>query len=125
MPLGTNWSVTINGITKYSTGVNITFTLINGTYNYSVNVPTGYIAENGNGKIYTWNESDIIITVIHTPSTSNSINNNNINIIPVVVAIIIVIIIGVFINEMRKRKKKLYQTNVKTNLKDWGPPVHK
>jgi photosystem II stability/assembly factor-like uncharacterized protein len=98
LPPGTSWSVTVNGITKYSTGENITFTLINGTYAYNVNVPSGYIVENGSGEINTWNSgSKIIIKVIQTP-------NNSINIIPIVVTIIMVIIIGVLINEIRKRK---------------------
>ena len=101
LPPGTNWSVTVNGITKYSTGENITFTLINGTYTYNVNVPSGYIiVENGRGEINTWNSgSKIIIKAIQTP-------NNSISIIPIVVTIIMVIIIGVLINEIRKRKNR-------------------
>jgi len=100
LPSGTQWSVTLNGITKYSTGENIAFTLINGTYTYNVNVPSGYIVENGSGEINAWNSgSKIIIKAIQTP-------NNSINIIPIVVTTIMVIIIGVSINEIRKRKNK-------------------
>jgi hypothetical protein len=73
---------------------------INGTYTYNVNVPSGYIVENGRGEINTWNSgSKIIIKAIQTP-------NNSISIIPIVVTIIMVIIIGVLINEIRKRKNR-------------------
>jgi PEGA domain len=42
LPLGTFWSVTLNGSTASSTGISITYTESNGTYPYSIGAVSGY-----------------------------------------------------------------------------------
>ncbi|MGC9145775.1 MAG: InlB B-repeat-containing protein, partial [Nitrososphaeria archaeon] len=48
---GTQWSVMLNGITKYSTG-NITFTVPSGLYNFSVGSVEGYMTSPFYGSVY-------------------------------------------------------------------------
>lgn len=48
---GTNWSVTLNGITKSSTTTTITFQEVNGSYDYSVGAVTGYMISPSSGTI--------------------------------------------------------------------------
>ena len=51
LPAGTNWSVTLNGTTRYSTTSTIKFSEPNGTYNYTVGVVSGYIPRPTHGSV--------------------------------------------------------------------------
>ena len=51
LPTGTNWSVTLGGKAESSTGSTITFTEKNGTYPYTVTVPSGYLAIPTSGSV--------------------------------------------------------------------------
>ena len=51
LPAGTNWSVTLNGTTRYSTNSTIKFSEPNGTYNYTVGVVSGYIPRPTHGSV--------------------------------------------------------------------------
>lgn len=42
LPSGTNWSVSLNGVTNYSLGSEIIFLLRNGSYYFDLNAVTGY-----------------------------------------------------------------------------------
>ncbi|MHB1435686.1 MAG: ice-binding family protein, partial [Thermoplasmata archaeon] len=42
LPSGTSWAVTLNGFVKHSLGTTIQFNTVNGTYNYSVGLVSGY-----------------------------------------------------------------------------------
>ncbi len=51
LPAGTAWSVTFNGMTQSSTGSEITFGAMPGTYAFSVAVPSGYSASPSGGNL--------------------------------------------------------------------------
>lgn len=42
LPVGKNWSVTLNGVTEHSTTANVVFSETNGTYSYSIGPIAGY-----------------------------------------------------------------------------------
>jgi photosystem II stability/assembly factor-like uncharacterized protein len=58
LPLGSSWSVTLNGTTRSSTG-NISFTVPNGTYSYSIGSVPGYSIVS----VLGYNESSGYLTV--------------------------------------------------------------
>jgi hypothetical protein len=98
LPTGTNWSVTLNNITKYSTGTNITFIVTNGTYNYIINSPSGYIVQNANGKLST----EMQLNTIKVEFTH--FNNNTINPLPVILITIIFLFITALVRLFSKKK---------------------
>jgi hypothetical protein len=49
LPTGAVWSVTLNGTTQSTSGLLILFYEPNGTYNFTVTPPTGYVAAPGSG----------------------------------------------------------------------------
>ncbi len=65
LPSGTSWTVTLDGITKTSNDNSIEFTdIAYGTYDYTINTPTGYIASVTSGSI-TVNGADTQQTVTY------------------------------------------------------------
>ncbi len=103
LPSGTNWSVTFNGLTKYSTGSTITFTASNGSYNYTISVPNGYSVQNGKGTITVDGKS---LTVPVNSSKKSSLPWLLIFII--IIAIIAVIIILIILMKKGKRPSQAY-----------------
>jgi thermopsin len=61
LPAGTSWSVSLSGVKLSSTSDVITFTLASGTYDYTVNAPTGYSASTASGSVVV---SGATVTVI-------------------------------------------------------------
>lgn len=59
LPSGAVWSVTLNGQTKSSTTNIITFDVPPGTYQYTVNAPSGYTATPGGGTITVSSDSTV------------------------------------------------------------------
>jgi hypothetical protein len=51
LPAGTNWSVTLEGVTRSTAGSSVNFTETNGTYAYNVTGPAGYSALPRSGQI--------------------------------------------------------------------------
>ncbi len=51
LPVGTSWSVVLNGIEHTSTGTTVTFTTVGGSYAYTVVAPAGYTATPPNGTL--------------------------------------------------------------------------
>jgi hypothetical protein len=51
LPVGTKWSVTLNGTSLNSTDANVTFAVPNGTYHYVVGTITGFTANNTSGPL--------------------------------------------------------------------------
>ena len=51
LPTGANWSATLAGKSVSATGSTLSFTEKNGTYNYTVNAPTGYAASPSSGSL--------------------------------------------------------------------------
>ncbi|MGD0588856.1 MAG: YncE family protein [Thermoplasmata archaeon] len=74
LPSGTSWSVTLNNSTESSPTQTLAFTLKNGTYNYTVNPPSGYtvVPTNDSIKILGANRTiSLVFTAIpKTPAWS-------------------------------------------------------
>lgn len=107
LPYGTNWSVTFNGVTKYSTGSTITFTARNGSYTYTISVPNGYSVQNRKGTITVDGKS--LTVPVNSSKTSSFLPWLLIFMILIIVIIIIVVIIILFILMKRKRPKQYGQ----------------
>ncbi len=71
---GTEWSVTLNGITKESLNGTISFIVGNGTYSYGVEVPTGYNLTNSSGIINVSGDILFIDLNFVSPKTLYRIN---------------------------------------------------
>ena len=65
LPTGGTWSVTLAGNQSNSTGSIMTFVERNGTYNYSVGVPQGYLATPSTGSM-TVNGRGVNVTIVIT-----------------------------------------------------------
>ncbi|MCL4325535.1 MAG: protease pro-enzyme activation domain-containing protein [Candidatus Thermoplasmatota archaeon] len=106
LPLGTNWSVTLNGVTEHSTASSIVFTEPNGTYAYFIGYVTGYATSFVSGSV-TVNGKAVTLTISFT-STSTSTNtptavSSYVYYIIIVVVIIIVVIAAIIL--MKKKGK--------------------
>ncbi|MGC8630771.1 MAG: DUF7619 domain-containing protein, partial [Thermoplasmata archaeon] len=53
LPSGASWSVTLGNMTRSSTSSTITFAVPNGTYSWSVSLPSGYKAAEQSGSVST------------------------------------------------------------------------
>jgi len=51
LPLGTNWSVTLDGTQEDTTGVSIVFIELNASYDYSIGPVPGYSANDSTGRV--------------------------------------------------------------------------
>ena len=69
LPAGTNWSVTMNSQTLYSTSSTISFSEPNGTYTFSVGTVPGYTANVTSGNL-TVNGSPVSWSIAFTPQTT-------------------------------------------------------
>ncbi|MGC8581514.1 MAG: hypothetical protein ACP5RS_03035 [Thermoplasmata archaeon] len=70
LPNNTNWSVTMNNTTRYSTSNYIVFSFSNGTYRYTVNSVKGYYANTFHGTVSVKN-SNVSVVVYFQPVTSS------------------------------------------------------
>ncbi len=108
LPTGSSWSVTLNGITKTSTNSTITFNEPNGTYSYTIVLPSGYNTTSSSGSVSTTQSiTNIPVSVTSTsttPSPSSSPTNYLLIVIVIVIVVIIAIVGGTFV--MRRGKKK-------------------
>jgi YVTN family beta-propeller protein len=103
LPYGANWSVTFNGYTKYSTSSSITFTASNGTYSYSISVPSGYSVQYTTGTINVEGKSLVVPLNVSKSTPFPWL------LIILIVIIIVVVIIILFILLKRKRPKQYGQ----------------
>ena len=69
LPAGTNWSMTLNSQTLYSTSSTITFNEPSGTYPFSVGTVPGYTANVTSGNL-TVNGSPVSRSITFTPQTN-------------------------------------------------------
>lgn len=68
LPLGTNWSVTVNQSTFYSTTSSITFPETNGSHAYSVHSVAGFTAYPNSGTVeISGANASLEISFVHTP----------------------------------------------------------
>ncbi len=67
LPLGTSWSLTLNGTTESSTNSTITFNEPNGSYPFQVLPPSGFSVSPLSGKL-TVSGSNVSETLLFTPS---------------------------------------------------------
>ncbi len=70
LPSGATWSVTFNGVTKTTNGSSITFSVANGTYSYSLNLPSGYKTSSSTGSLEANADKKVSFTVSPVSSTS-------------------------------------------------------
>lgn len=110
---GTNWSVTLNNNTLYSTVNSIVFAEPNGTYSYIINNISGY-SSNGSGRV-TVNGTSVNLTVSFesvpgNTSSSTGFSSSDINIILIVTVIIIVTVVLLY---LIMRKKGIINKNNK------------
>lgn len=71
LPSGTSWTVTLDGIRKTSYDNSITFTdIAYGTYDYTIGVPTGYVASATSGSI-TVNRAETQQTITFAANPNN------------------------------------------------------
>ena len=69
LPVGTSWSVTLNGTNQPSVGSTLTFAEPNGTYPFSVGTVAGYTASPSSGSVNV-NGSSAVKTITFTSSTT-------------------------------------------------------
>ena len=103
LPSGTTWAVTLEGVKHSSTTNTITFTEPNGTYNYTISLPSGYKTISLTGTIKTTTSPiNVVVPVSATTSTPFYY------ILIVIVLVIVVVILAVIavVLTMKKRKKK-------------------
>ncbi len=78
LPSGGSWSVTVNGVPLSSTGGVLSIALPNGTYSFSVTVPTGYTATPAtHGLSVAGGPVASYIAIAPVPSSSSSSTNND------------------------------------------------
>jgi hypothetical protein len=72
LPSGTNWSVTVNGVTPYeSSTTTLTFPAPNGTYSFSVSSVSGYTVNLSAGSI-TVNDAPVQISIAFMPTVGGA-----------------------------------------------------
>lgn len=74
LPAGSNWSVTIGGVTHSTTGTTVAFSLVNGTYAYAVNPPVGYIATPSSGSTTLLGTASTV-SVSFTAGSTNALSS--------------------------------------------------
>jgi len=72
---GTQWSVTLNGVTRSSTSTSISFSAQNGVYSFSVTPLTGYSASPSSGSINV-NGANVAKQITFTPTYSVGISDH-------------------------------------------------
>ncbi len=117
---GTTWAIGLGNVTKYSNKTYIVFSLVNGTYNFTVKNVTGYRTNISTIKVIV-NGKNVSVNIFFTSrsiptSTSTSTNYNSIyeSIIIIVSIIIVIELIFLFRNEKRNKKRKKKEVNKTT-----------
>jgi YVTN family beta-propeller protein len=75
LPLGTNWSVTVNGSTNGSSGDSVTFGERNGNYSFTVSAIVGYTITPPTGYV-TVNGTNVTVAVQFTPTPPETYSVN-------------------------------------------------
>jgi hypothetical protein len=101
LPAGASWSVTLNGVGS-STTTTIMFRVPNGTYTYTINLPSGYKTTNSTGAIKI--KGSTISINISVSSTTKPFDYDGIVVATVIVALLTVIAVVLV---MRRGKKKV------------------
>ena len=96
----TSWSVTLNGTTKTSTSGTITFTVVNGTYSYTISNVTGYTLSPPSGNITVNNDVRTVTVYITFMPTERS----NIEIYVIIGIVVAIAVIGSAILLIRRRE---------------------
>lgn len=71
LPAGTLWSVSLNGATNNSSTSTITFIESDGTYAYSVQAVSGFVAQQPDGNL-TVNGSNLSLSVVSSPAVPSA-----------------------------------------------------
>ncbi|MFP3255905.1 MAG: GGIII-like transmembrane region-containing protein, partial [Thermoplasmata archaeon] len=101
LPSGTTWSVTLGGITKTSNTTTIIFNEPNGTYNYSLSYPTGFVIKNGADKKIIYIEGNNVTLLV----TFEKSKPNNLFTWLIILGGLLVLITIIALILFRRRKK--------------------
>lgn len=93
LPSNSHWGVRINGTYYNSSSAVIVVDLANGTYSYTINLPSGYSANLGSGEI-NWNNSVVLVNFSSPLRLEIGIS-----------VLAIIVFLGIFIYFSRKRKR--------------------
>ena len=93
LPSNSDWGVRINGTYYNSSSSIIAVKLNNGTYSYTIILPSGYSAKPRTGEA-NWNDSVIIVTASSSFGLEIGISG-----------LVIAVFLGIFIHFSRKRKR--------------------
>ncbi|MFG1445707.1 MAG: hypothetical protein AAE975_00845 [Thermoplasmatales archaeon] len=92
LPLNSHWEVRINGNYYNSSSSLIVVNLNNGTYTYTIILPSGYSADPRSGEIL-WNDSVVVVTASSHLGLEIGISS-----------LVIIVLLGIIVHFSRKRK---------------------
>jgi len=103
---GTQWSVTLNGVTRSSTSSTITFTEPAGNYTYTISSPSGYEASQSSGSVSVSAASvsaQVSITFTSTTTTTPTPSTPS-NTLMIAGIVIVAIIMVIAFSALKRRK---------------------
>jgi DNA-binding beta-propeller fold protein YncE len=103
LPLGTYWSVTLNGRTLNSSTSAITFPEPNGTFAYSIGSVIGYAATPSSGYVAVRGAAPSPCTVWFGPTSGAGIPDWDSMVIVIVIAAIVVGVVAIVVQQGRRR----------------------
>ena len=95
LPAGSGWSVTVAEGTESSTTATISFSLANGTYGYSVTVPTGYTVSAGSSVTVAGSPVDAYLAASPANSGSSSPSGDHGALLAAIGVIVVLAIVAV------------------------------
>jgi hypothetical protein len=125
---GTAWSVTLAGKTSWSSDTTVTFALSNGTYNYTVNVPSGYTATPNSGFVDIAGRASTVGVTFQavSPTPNQNFFTYSAMGIPlywfiIVIAVILVVLVILLYRRRRKPVKSTESTAPVASVANLGP----
>ena len=106
LPVGTSWSVTLNGDNVASSNGIVAFAEPNGTYAYSVNGPSTYTASPSSASVNVNGNTTLVdITFTSSASGSNGANFTGVDLMLVVLPAVVVLVLMGIVWALRHRRK--------------------
>jgi hypothetical protein len=105
LPSGTSWSVTLNGTKESSTSSTIVFSVLNGTYSYTVNSVSGYTLSPASGSIAVHGKNATqAITFTHNAAKKASPILSPFELYAIIGAVVVIAAIGGAAIVLRRRR---------------------
>jgi DNA-binding PadR family transcriptional regulator len=95
--LGTSWSVTLDGKVNSTTGAVTTFTLPNGTYQYSISEPSGYTLTPSTGFIMVDGHAMTVNVPFQVVQSPTGILSSTVMGVPLYIFIILIVVVVVVV----------------------------